>query len=432
MTILVVGINHKTASVKLREKIAFVGDSIPQALAQIAKQELAESAVILSTCNRTEIYFHSSKIPPQKEKIENTNWSQSCINWLINFHQLDPVELEESLYSKQNFEAAEHLMSVACGLDSLILGEPQILGQVKQAYQKSEQFYQAEQLSFSTKLSRLFQKTFTAAKRVRSETDIGGSAVSVAYAACGLARQIFDDFSKTRFLVVGAGETIELVCRYLIQQGAKDLIIANRTRERAEQLCEKVGKMEIISLEELQYGLNKSDIVISSTGASHILISKEMVKKAQKIRHFIPMLLIDIAVPRDIEDSVEALEGVYSYSVDDLESIINQNLAQRQLAAEQAKNIVHQECKSFFEWLKERQSKELIKSYRKNAEDIRLQLLEKANNALAQGSDPQKVLAELSYKLTNQLLHTPTQALQNMAKTGNVKGLQCFSQGFKR
>ncbi len=432
MTILVVGINHKTASVKLREKIAFVDNSINIALQQISQQQLAESAVILSTCNRTEIYIHNSQITPQEDNPQNIQWQENCVNWLAKFHQLDLTELQQSIYFKQNFVMAEHLMSVACGLDSLILGEPQILGQVKKAYQQSEQFYSEKKLNFSVKLSRLFQKTFSAAKRVRSETDIGGSAVSVAYAACGLARQIFDDFSTARFLVIGAGETIELVCRYLVQHGAKNLTVANRTRQRAEELREKIGQMDILSLDELQTGLNNADIVISSTGASHSLISKEMVKNAQKNRYFSPLLLIDIAVPCDIEEGVDEFEGVYAYNVDDLENIINQNLAQRQLAAEQAKNIVYQECRAFFDWLKQLQSQDLIKSYRQNAEQIRLQFLEKAQNALEQGDDPQKVLTELSYKLTNQLLHSPTATLQDMAKSDNVKGLQSFSKYLKQ
>ncbi len=432
MTILVIGINYKTASVKLREKIAFVEESINVALQQISQQQLAESAVILSTCNRTEIYIHNSQITPQEDNPQNIQWRESCVNWLAEFHQLDLSELHQSIYFKQNFAMAEHLMSVACGLDSLILGEPQILGQVKKAYQQSEQFYSEQKLNFSVKLSRLFQKTFSAAKRVRSETDIGGSAVSVAYAACGLARQIFDDFSKLRFLVVGAGETIELVCRYLVQHGAKNLTVANRTRQRAEELREKVAEMEILSLNELQTGLNNVDIVISSTGARHALISKEMVKQAQRKRYFMPLLLIDIAVPCDIEEGADEFEGVYAYNVDDLESIINQNLAQRQLAAEQAKNIVYQECRVFFDWLKQLQSQDLIKSYRENAEKIRLQLLEKAQNSLEQGDDPKEALTELSYKLMNQLLHSPTAILQDMAKYDNVKGLQIFSQHLKR
>lgn len=432
MTILALGINHKTASVSLREKVAFVENKRQLAFEQIRQQNLAESAVILSTCNRTELYFHQADIPPQEDHPENIAWRERCFQWFAEIHQLDQEELRQCLYFSQNADAARHLMQVASGLDSLILGEPQILGQVKQAYQDSESYYATHGEHISTNLSRLFQKTFSTAKRVRSETEIGSSAVSVAYAACGLARQIFDDFSNLRFLLVGAGETIELVARYLLQNGAKNLMVANRTHIRAEMLAEKLETpMQILSLSALQIGLNQADVVISSTGSPDILISKEMVETAQKACRFDPMLLIDIAVPRDIDEKAAELESVYSYSVDDLQHIIQQNLAQRQQAAEQAKEIVEQECKDFFAWLKQQQSSNLIKHYRQNAEEIRQELLEKAQHALEQGQDSEKVLQELSYKLMNQLLHAPTQALQTMAKEGNVKGLQSFSQALK-
>ena len=432
MTILALGINHKTAPVKLREKVAFVEEKRQLAFEQINHYSLAESVVILSTCNRTELYFHQPEVPPQEDHEANVAWREQCIEWFADIHQLDKNELQDSLYFKQNMEAAQHLMSVACGLDSLVLGEPQILGQVKQAYQDSESFYQSQGNHVSTNLSRLFQKTFSTAKRVRSETEIGSSAVSVAYAACGLARQIFDSFSNLRFLLVGAGETIELVARYLVQHGAKNIMVANRTHIRAEMLAEKLNApMQILSLSALQIGLNQADVVISSTGSPDVLITKEMVEIAQKQRHFDPMLLIDIAVPRDIDEKISELDSVYSYSVDDLQNIIQQNLAQRQQAAEQAKEIVNEEAKDFFAWMKQQQSSNLIKHYRQTAEEIRLELLEKAMNALQQGQDSEKVLSELSYKLTNQLIHAPTQAMQAMAKSGNSKGLQSFSQALK-
>lgn len=432
MTILALGINHKTASVNLRGKVAFDDQKRQLAFEQIQSQGLAESVVILSTCNRTELYFHHSQITPREDHEDNLAWKAQCFEWFAEIHQLDRTELRECIYFKQNMEAARHLMRVACGLDSLILGEPQILGQVKQAFQASELFYQSQNAQVSSKLSRLFQRTFATAKRVRSETEIGASAVSVAYAACGLARQIFDDFGELRFLLVGAGETIELVARYLIQHGAKHIMVANRTHIRAEMLAEKLNvPMQILSLSALQVGLNQADVVISSTGSPDMLISQEMVKFAQKQRQFDPMLLVDIAVPRDIDEKAGEIDGVYAYSVDDLQNIIQRNLAQRQQAAEQAAEIVDEECKAFFEWLKQQQSSDLIKRYRQNAETIRQELLAKAVQALASGQESEKVLQELSYKLTNSLLHTPTQALQAMAKNSNSQGLQSFSSALK-
>lgn len=427
MAILVLGINHKTASVELREKVAFSDEKRLSALQQIQQQQLAESAVILSTCNRTELYLHNRQISPQEELSQNQQWLEQIIDWFTTLHGLNQQLLRDNLYLAQNSAATRHLMRVACGLDSLILGEPQILGQVKQAYQASDEFYQQQQQHLSGEFSRLFQKSFSTAKRVRSETDIGGSAVSVAYAATSLAKQIFDSLKPLTILLVGAGETIELVSRYLFQQGAEKIIIANRTLSRAQLLSERVGEMELLSLDELQQGLNRADIVITSTASEQPLISVEMVKIAQKQRKNRSMLIVDIAVPRDVEEKVSDIDSVYHYSVDDLQNIIQHNLAQRQKASEQAEQIIQQESRDFFEWLKLHQSSNLIRKYRDQAEQTRQELLSKALTALAQGQDQEKVLQELSYKLTNRLLHTPTQAIQGLVKSGDSQGLQHFS-----
>lgn len=428
MAILVLGINHKTATVALREKVAFNDEKRQIALQQL-QSELAESAVIVSTCNRTEVYLHNRQISPIEQSEQNQQWITAIKLWFAQLHQLTTEELEQALYLQQNQQCVIHLMRVACGLDSLILGEPQILGQVKQAYQFSENFYQQNHSAISTELSRLFQKTFSTAKRVRTETEIGGNAVSVAYAACSLARQIFDSFKRLRILLVGAGETIELVSRHLFQHGAKHIMIANRTIANAQALAERVGgQMDILSLDQLQEGLNLADIVISSTGSSNILISKEMVQNAQKQRRFDPILIIDIAVPRDVEESVSQLDAVYHYSVDDLQNIIQHNMQQRENAAEAAENIIQEECADFFLWLKLHQSSSLIKNYRQQAEQIRLELLDKAIISLQQGADSEKVLQELSYKLMNRLLHAPTQVMQELVKSGETKGLQLFSK----
>ena len=398
MTLLVLGINHKTASVAVREKVAFSEEKRQLALQQIHQQDLAESAVILSTCNRTEIYLHHRQISPQECK----QWQTNCINWFANIHQLS----------------------------SLILGEPQILGQVKQAFQISEDYYQAANIPLSSTLSRLFQKTFATAKRVRTETNIGESAVSVAYAACSLARQIFESLRELQILLVGAGETIELVSRHLLRHGVKKLMIANRTLSRAEQLVEKLASntpIDVYSLDELQIPLNQADIVISSTGSPTILITKAMAEIAEKARQFRPTLMVDIAVPRDIDENVSELESVYHYTVDDLQDIIQRNLSQREQASEQAQNIITQECNAFFEWLKVQQFSNLIRHYRDEAENTRQELLEKALHQIQQGENAEKILQELSYKLTNKLIHAPTQTMQSMMRSGNAEGLHAFS-----
>ena len=397
MTILVLGINHKTASVALREKVAFSDEKRAFALRHIRQIELAESAVILSTCNRTEVYLHNKTVPLQ----ETQHWIRQAIQWFAEIHQLDLAERQRCLYTYENLPAVNHLMEVACGLDSLILGEPQILGQVKQAYQMSEQHYQQEQQAISGELSRLFQKTFSTAKRVRTETNIGESAVSVAYAACSLARQIFESLSELTILLVGAGETIELVCRHLLRHGVKNMVISNRTLARAEALVEKLDTTAM---------------------------SRNMVEKAQIMRRYRPMLLVDIAVPRDIEESAAELDSVYHYTVDDLQNIIQHNLSQREQASAQAKEIIQAECADFFAWLKVHQFSNVIRRYREEAELTRQDLLEKAIASLQQGEEAEQVLQELSYKLMNKLIHSPTKAMQTMVKNGNAVGLQTFSK----
>lgn len=426
MTLLVLGINHKTASVSVREKVAFSNEKRELALQQIYHQNLAEGVVILSTCNRTEVYFHHRQISPQ----ECEKWLHNAEQWFADIHQLSLAELNPSIYTYQNQQAANHLMRVACGLDSLILGEPQILGQVKQAFQITEDYYQSANLPLSTELSRLFQKTFSTAKRVRTETNIGESAVSVAYAACSLARQIFESLRNLNILLVGAGETIELVSRHLLRHGVKKLMIANRTRERAVQLVEKLAtetQIDVFGLDELQYALHQADIVISSTGSPNVLITQDMVKQSQKVRHYAPMLLVDIAVPRDIDETVAELDSVYHYTVDNLQDIIQRNLNQRELASEQAQEIISQECHDFFEWLKVHQFSNLIKYYRQDAERIRQELLEKAQLSLQNGELAEDILQELSYKLMNKLIHVPTQTMQAMMKSSNAEGLHAFS-----
>ncbi|MDH2927532.1 glutamyl-tRNA reductase [Lonepinella koalarum] len=431
MTILVLGINHKTATVGLREKVAFSPEKCQLALQQIQCLELAQSAVILSTCNRTEIYLHNKNLSPTETK-ETQDFLDQIVAWFAQIHQIDLIELKACLYLHQDKNAVKHLMSVACGLDSLILGEPQILGQVKQAYQLTEEYYQSQaDYALTSEISRLFQKTFSVAKRVRSETNIGEHAVSVAYAACSLARQIFEHLKSLTVLLVGAGETIELVSRHLLRHGVKKIIISNRTLSRAEALLSRLdqgNQIQVIPLDQLQDGLNQADIVISSTAAEQILITQQMVKIAQKQRRNAPMLVVDIAVPRDVEESVGEMDSVYHYSVDDLQNIIQHNMDQREKAADQANQIIEQECCYFFEWLKVHQFSNLIRHYRENAEQTRQDLLEKALTALQQGENAEQIIQELSYKLMNKLIHPPTQAMSTMVKTGNSKGLRSFSQ----
>ncbi|MCG3883108.1 glutamyl-tRNA reductase [Photobacterium leiognathi] len=401
MTLLALGINHKTASVDLREKVAFSPEKLTLALQQLKNHPEVLSGVIVSTCNRTEVYCEISQSGPGV-----------IIDWLTKFHQITAEELMPSLYFHEEQAAARHLMRVACGLDSLVLGEPQILGQVKQSYSESKDVE-----AVGGTLEKLFQKTFTVAKRVRTETDIGGNAVSVAYAACSLARQIFESLSGVTILLVGAGETIELVSRHVVEQGCNSLIVANRTRERAEGIAREFGA-EVISLEEIPEHLHRADIVISSTASPLPIVGKGMVEAALKQRRHQPMLLVDIAVPRDIEQQVGELNDAYLYSVDDLHSIVEKNREQRKVAAIQAEAIVSEESAAFMQWLRSLEAVDSIRDYRQFADQIKQELLQRSLQAIANGTDPEKALAELSNKLTNKLIHAPTKAMQQVAKNG--------------
>ncbi|HDZ3694344.1 glutamyl-tRNA reductase [Vibrio cholerae] len=411
MSLLAIGINHNTASVELREKVAFGPEKLSLALNQLSTSSHVKGGVILSTCNRTEIYCDVRSASKNK-----------VIEWLSQFHQVSLDELKPSLYVHEEQAAIRHLMRVACGLDSLVLGEPQILGQVKQAYAEAR-----ENHAVNPATEKLFQKAFSVAKRVRTETEIGGSAVSVAYAACTLAKHIFESLADATVLLVGAGETIELVAKHLAGHHCKRMIVANRTRERALSLAQQFGA-DVIALNEIPDYLAQADIVISSTASPLPIIGKGMVESALKARRYQPMLLVDIAVPRDIEPQVGKLNDAYLYSVDDLQSIVDSNIEQRKVEAIQAEAIVSEESATFMSWMRSLQAVDSIRDYRKQANEAREELLNKSLQALAAGGDPEKLLIELSNKLTNKLIHTPTRALQTAAEQGEPAKLAVIRQ----
>lgn len=409
MTLLALGINHKTAPVSLREKVTFSPETMDRALSSLLQQPRVQGGVVLSTCNRTELYLSVE---------QNQDVREQLVHWLCDYHQLPSTDIKKSLYWHQDDEAVNHLMRVASGLDSLVLGEPQILGQVKKAFAESQKEH-----SLSGELERLFQKSFSVAKRVRTETEIGSSAVSVAFAACTLARQIFESLAKVNVLLVGAGETIELVARHLREHQVQQIMIANRTKERAQVLAAEV-QAEVITLPEIDERLASADIVISSTASPLPIIGKGLVERALKARRNQPMLFIDIAVPRDIEPEIGDLANAYLYTVDDLHAIIQRNMAQRQAAAVQAEHIVEQESANFMAWLRAQGATNTIREYRSQSESIRDELENRALQALAQGVDVEKVIHELAYKLTNRLIHAPTRSLQEAASEGDAARLQ--------
>ncbi len=415
MTLLALGINHNTAPVALREQVAFGPDKIQLALTSLCAEPGVSSAVIISTCNRTELYLSVDATMVTNETLRD---------WLIQFHYLSPTELSNCLYYYQQHQVIHHLMRVASGLDSLILGEPQILGQVKQAFNLAQQTG-----SMNSEMELLFQKTFSVAKKVRSETAIGSSAVSVAYAACTLARQIFESLSTINVLLIGAGETIELVAKHLREHHVSGLTIANRTRERAENLAKKMAA-EVIDIGEIPEALKETDIIISSTASPLPIIGKGMMERALKARRNKPVLIVDIAVPRDVEPEVSQLSAAYLYTVDDLQAIIEHNLAQRHAAASDAEAIVNQECDNFLASLRIVEARDSILDYRNHAMQMSEELQQKALSALASGQDARLVLKELAHKLTNRLIHAPTVSLQQAAKDGDTERLQLLKESF--
>lgn len=406
MTVLALGINHKTASVELREKLAFSPERLPEALEAIQSIGGYDEGVILSTCNRTEIYCFC-----------DSNDADRLIHWLVDYHQIDEAELKPHLYVHRDVAATQHLMRVASGLDSMVIGEPQILGQVKQAYQQAKSVG-----TVKTFFERMFQQVFSVAKKVRTETDISVNAVSVAFAAVTLAKQVFGSFDGKKVMLVGAGETIELVAKHLFEQGANDIVVANRTLARAEQVAEQFSA-KTCTLSQLPEHIRETDVLISSTASTLPIIGKGMIENVFKQRKHRPMFLVDLAVPRDIESQVADLDDAYLYTVDDLQEIVANNMKARTEAAEEAEVIVSNNATVFADWLNSLDSVDYIKEYREQSMAIKQELLEKALNQLNAGKDADKVLVELANKLTNKLIHAPTSALKDAAEQQNVQEL---------
>lgn len=414
MTLLALGINHKTAPVALREKVAFTPDSLVSALSSLKKQEGVSESVIVSTCNRTEIYVNGA-----------FDSCESILRWLAQFHRVDEQLIGEHSYQFSQDEAIRHIMRVAAGLDSLILGEPQILGQVKQAFNDAR-----HSGTVSAEFERLFQHTFSVAKKVRTDTDIGANAVSVAFAAVQLAKHIFSALPKRSVLLVGAGETIELVAQHLKEQGVTQLHVANRTVARAQTLADKLGA-NVLTLAQVPEQLHNFDIVISSTASQLPLIGKGMVEGALKQRRNMPMFLVDLAVPRDIESQVNELGDAYLYTVDDLQHIVEQNLASREEAAEEAEQIISGQVDTYLSWQQSQQSIDLVKQFRERGTGQRDELVAKALLQLEEGKASQDVVKELAYKLTNTLMHGPTRVLREAAATSDSSLKQWLSDSLE-
>jgi len=403
MSILAYGLNYRTASVELRERIAFPEDDVRDALLGVKRIAGVSEAAIISTCNRTELYC---AIAPEAE--------QELSGWLAEHRPVSAKELHDATYKHWDQDAARHQIRVASGLDSQVLGEPQIMGQVKAAYETARTAG-----TLGPELRLLSQITLRTAKEVRTQTEIGRNPISVAYAAVSLAQQLFSDLKSKRALLLGAGETISLVADHLHSQGIGTLAIANRTLANAEILAAKYDA-EAMQLTDIADRLAEFDIVIASTGSSLPVVGKGAVEVAIKQRRRRPIFMVDIAVPRDIEPEVGSLPDVYLYSIDDLTQIIETNIAQRRSAAENAENYVHEGARLYVRETRIQQDRELLRAFRDQAKHVQAAELERARKDLARGTDTDRVLERLSNSLTNKLIHAPTMAIREASADGRT------------
>ena len=401
MSIVTLGFNHVTAPVELRERVAFPPQQLPDALRELRADLDVPEVAILSTCNRTEVYC----------------WTPSgdhgrVLDWMGEYHRLERVRLERASYLYRDQAAVRHSMRVAAGLDSMVLGEPQILGQLKDAWEIAR-----DAGTVGPELERLSQHTLMTAKRVRTDTEIGRHPISVAYAAVTLAQQIFADLRASTALLVGAGETIELVAEHLRQAGIQRMIIANRTYARARELAQRMDA-EAVLLSDLPGVLPQGDIVITSTAADLPVLGKGTVEAALRTRRRRPMFMVDIAVPRDIEAQVAELDDVFLYTVDDLGQIVEENRRNRQVAATEAETLIEHGVEAWLRDVRAREASSTLKTFRAQAEQTAAEELEKHLKRLENGEDPEAVMARLARSLTNKLIHTPTRELREAAADG--------------
>ena len=396
MQLYVIGVNHTTAPLQIREHVAFNSDHLGNALHELTLNGATEAA-ILSTCNRTELYC-------------STDDPQKALDWLSQYHHLEKEAIAPYIYTLPDDEAVKHAFRVASGLDSMVLGEPQILGQFKQSVKIAQ-----DAGTLGTLLHKLFQRTFEVAKEVRTNTDIGANSISMAAAAVKLAQRIFGDISEQKVLFIGAGEMIELCADHFAAQKPKSMTIANRTIERGSNLAQKITAQGIqsqaILLNDLPMHFAEFDIVVTSTASQLPIIGLGMVETAIKARRHRPVFMVDLAVPRDIEHEVAELDDVFLYTVDDLAQVVSDGIENRQLAAIEAETIVANRVANFMQWLKKRDAVPTIKALRDQAETMRKAEMEKALKQLQKGENPEKILETLSIALTNKFLHAPSHAL---------------------
>lgn len=392
MQLYALGLNHHTAPLAIRERVAFQPERLVQALRDLVHADSVREAAILSTCNRTELYFAAEQ-------------PQHAADWLARFHQVALNDVSPYLYAYPQRDAVRHVFRVASGLDSMVIGEPQILGQVKDAARRAE-----EAGTLGTLLHKLFQNTFAVAKEVRSTTAIGANTVSMAAAAVHLAERIFERVSDQHVLFIGAGEMIELCAAHFAGAKPRSMTVANRTEERAKTLASRFGA-QTMRIDQIGEALPRFDVVVSCTAAPLPIVGLGMVERAVKARRHRPMVMVDLAVPRDIEPEIAGLDDIFLYTVDDLAQVVDAGMESRQQAVIEAEQIIDTRVDGFLHWISGRQTVPAIRALREHAEALRQVELERALRLLAKGEDPHKVLEALSHGLTNKLMHAPTRYL---------------------
>ena len=399
MQLFTLGLNHQTAPIAMRERVAFAAERLQTALLELSRGRSVREAAILSTCNRTEIYCAAGE-------------PRHALDWLAGYHAISPTELKPFVYTLPQADAVRHAFRVASGLDSMVLGEPQILGQMKDAVRSAEAAG-----TLGTTLHKLFQRSFAVAKEVRSNTAIGANVVSMAAAAVRLAERIFPDIAEQKVLFIGAGQMVELTATHFAGRHPRSITFANRTLERAEHLAQRFSGRALM-LREMPDHLHVFDIIVSCTASTLPILGKGTMERAIRQRRHRPVFMVDLAVPRDIEPEVSELDDIFLYTVDDLADLVRVGMDARQSAVAQAEAIIESQVGNFLHWMKAREAVPLIRQLRESAEDARRNEVERAARLLARGDDPKAVLEALSHGLTNKLLHAPTQAL-NQSEEGD-------------
>ena len=412
MSLYTLGLNHQTAPLDVREQVVFSPDALGHALRDLLTRPKVKEAAILSTCNRTEVYVHGTEPQP-------------VVRWLEDFHRVPKDSLAPYIYTLPREQAVTHAFRVASGLDSMVLGEPQILGQMKQAVRHAESAG-----SLGLVLNRLFQRTFAVAKDVRTQTDIGSASISMAAAAVKLAERIFPALADQRLLFIGAGEMIDLTATHFAARNPRSITIANRTLERGRELAARFGA-EAITLNEMPDRLHEFDVIVTCTASTLPILGKGLLERVVKARRHAPVFVVDLAVPRDVEPEAAELDDVFLYSIDDLSNIVRGNLQIRKEAVAQAEEMIAAQAGSFLRWLEGRTVVPTITALHGHHDQLRAAELERVRRLLASGTSPEQALELLARGLTNKFLHAPTQALNQAGDAERAELVAMFEKIYR-